>query len=1059
MATALVVLLAVAAAASPAPSAPPLDVTTLLEDMTYEVTMTTLLPENDTVVEISTIAADDNIGSTSVSLAGQRGDGEWRCPRGCECAALAEGTSYNCSLPSGVLAFDEYGDGITFKCQSGVFRCAELPLAASAGRLGRGALQPALGSVTLRGCALPAEPVTCALSRRGGRNTTKLIVQAPRTPLDPVHLRGLENLEMLRITDLEGAPTELPLRALGAVPRLRQLMLNEAQLQLHEPLPALPLLALELAADSLAALPPQAFRALPTLRRLGLWANALADLPEDTFEGLEELRELSLSQNRLTSLPGALLKRTPRLERLDLYANRLRTLPAALLAGLRHLVQVRLMDNAGGLTLEPRAFAELPALRELDLSRSALHEVPGDAMAGARELRVLRLAGCKLRRLPPALLAGLARLETLDLSGNLLADLPRGLFSDLQNLNELNLDDNMLTTLPSSCFLGLRNMDTLSLNRNRLAEIAVDAFVGVRQLQRLSLSHNLLALGASERDGESGEYNPLGTPPSAFSALPSLRRLDLSHNRVAALLDDWRLVLVSLQRLDLSWNTIALLDYTNLNFLSSGVTVDLRHNNISTVLLLGPTDGSAVFLLDDNPFQCDCHTPALRQALATPAQGGGVQLVAPAALCAAPSELAGRPLLDVPDDRLACPLPAPPCPRGCTCLLLPRALRLDCGPLPARLPDPTTHGVDHIELRLRDAPSDLSSLPGVRALDLARLNLTQLPAIAPGVEVDLTGNRLSRVPAELLAHNKLRLAGNPLACDCEHVADVLALQRAGDSRLQNYGALRCADGSALIDVHTDKLCLERNAIVLAVTLLIVAFAVVWFCYLLHRLGHGVPYWVLGCGCCSPEDEDDLGKKYHAFVSFAHEDTALAEEMVAALEAPPHSLRLCVHYRDWTLGDWIPEQIATSVESSRRTVIVLSRAFLSSYWGLIEFREAHRRAMTDGKARVMAVLVGDVLQDPRLGDELRTYLATTTYLHRDDVRFLPKLASALRPRRSLLQALRRTARPAPTSPAPLAPTSHAPPAPPAVDKLIGIALEGKLTQEGKLINAAFTAPSL
>ncbi|KPI93628.1 hypothetical protein RR46_12793 [Papilio xuthus] len=117
MATALVVLLAVAAAASPAPSAPPLDVTTLLEDMTYEVTMTTLLPENDTVVEISTIAADDNIGSTSVSQAGQRGDGEWRCPRGCECAALAEGTSYNCSLPSGVLAFDEYGDGITFKCQ------------------------------------------------------------------------------------------------------------------------------------------------------------------------------------------------------------------------------------------------------------------------------------------------------------------------------------------------------------------------------------------------------------------------------------------------------------------------------------------------------------------------------------------------------------------------------------------------------------------------------------------------------------------------------------------------------------------------------------------------------------------------------------------------------------------------------------------------------------------------------------------------------------------------------------------------------------------------------
>lgn len=106
----------------------------------------------------------------------------------------------------------------------------------------------------------------------------------------------------------------------------------------------------------------------------------------------------------------------------------------------------------------------------------------------------------------------------------------------------------------SSSFLGLHNLDTLSLNGNRLAEIAADAFVGVRRLQRLSLSRNLLALGASERDGE---YGPLGAPPSAFAALPSLRRLDLSHNRVAALLDDWRLVLVSLQRLDLAWNCVA----------------------------------------------------------------------------------------------------------------------------------------------------------------------------------------------------------------------------------------------------------------------------------------------------------------------------------------------------------------------------------------------------------------------------------------------------------------------------------------------------------------------
>lgn len=51
-------------------------------------------------------------------------------------------------------------------------------------------------------------------------------------------------------------------------------------------------------------------------------------------------------------------------------------------------------------------------------------------------------------------------------------------------------------------------------------------------------------------------------------------------------------------------------------------------------------------------------------------------------------------------------------------------------------------------------------------------------------------------------------------------------------------------------------------------------------------------------------------------------------------------RLCLHFRDWTPGDWIPDQIVQSVDKSRRTVIILSKHFVDSVWSRLEFKAAH-----------------------------------------------------------------------------------------------------------------------
>ncbi|CAH2056993.1 unnamed protein product, partial [Iphiclides podalirius] len=683
----------------------------------------------DVPIEISTLANYEDADSAPGS----------HCPKGCDCIELTDGTSYNCSLPSGVVAFDEFGDGIIFKCLSGTLRCSEVP--SGGGSAGAFAANATVRSVSLQGCALPEEPVLCALRRRGATSAQRLTLKRPLTPLSAEHVRGLGALTMLRITDLDGEEARLPLAAIASLPLLQHLTLDNAHLILREELPSLPLRALELADDALQTLPHAPFRHLQQLRRLGLWHNRFEQLPADALQGLGSLQELSFSSNRLATLPGTLLASTPQLRNLDLYDNELRFLPRSLFAGLAFLEQVRLNDNRGELTLEEGTFSGLTSLTELELSRSGLRSLPADTFRGCSVLKRLLLSGNSLASLPDKLLRGLPALAHLDLSRNELSAIPPSLFADQQNLVELYLDHNSFETLTSSMFLGLSNLELLSLSHNKLRLIAYDAFTTLRSLLRLNLAHNELSFGDDGTGGVNGAdgaegYLLLGGPPSPFNGMTLLTNLDLSHNRVHQMLDDWRIVLTALKRLNLSWNNFSQFDYVSMSFLGSNVVVDLRNNNISTVDLQGDSNGSAVILLDGNPFACDCHAPALQEALAAgvapPAPAPlppRPRLVAPSATCAEPPHLRGLSLLEAPRSQLRCSLPSPQCPSDCSCFLLPDHLALDCDTLPPRLPSPIDHQLTITHLRLHNVTGSLPSLPAhVRRLDLSKLNITQCPS-------------------------------------------------------------------------------------------------------------------------------------------------------------------------------------------------------------------------------------------------------------------------------------------------------------------------------------------
>ena len=87
---------------------------------------------------------------------------------------------------------------------------------------------------------------------------------------------------------------------------------------------------------------------------------------------------------------------------------------------------------------------------------------------------------------------------------------------------------------------------------------------------------------------------------------------------------------------------------------------------------------------------------------------------------------------------------------------------------------------------------------------------------------------------------------------------------------------------------------------------------------------------------------------------------------------------------------IPDQILQSVQSSRRTIIVLSTAYIESMWTKLEFRAAHTQALEDRCRRLILVVRDQLPPVDSLDPDLQKYISLNTYLDSADPWFWQKL---------------------------------------------------------------------
>ncbi|CAC5380972.1 unnamed protein product [Mytilus coruscus] len=93
-----------------------------------------------------------------------------------------------------------------------------------------------------------------------------------------------------------------------------------------------------------------------------------------------------------------------------------------------------------------------------------------------------------------------------------------------------------------------------------------------------------------------------------------------------------------------------------------------------------------------------------------------------------------------------------------------------------------------------------------------------------------------------------------------------------------------------------------------------------------------------------KSDDDKSYMYGAFVSYADEDSTFAHKKLLTKLEKENGIILCLHKRNFLPGSDIATNITSAIHNSRRTIIIMSRNFLKSYWCMFEYNMARMESI-------------------------------------------------------------------------------------------------------------------
>ena len=781
------------------------------------------------------------------------------------------------------------------------------------------------------------------------------------------------------------------------------------------------------------------------LNTLSLDHNVIDYVHPLAFSNTSSLQELSLSDNRLTKVPET-VGELNLLKVLDLGNNYISAVGGAQLAGMKQLFSLRLEGNV--LTeVTHDMLSALPHVRILNLSGNRIQRVEPGAFESSGAMEAIRLDANQLTQID-GLFGSLSRLRWLNVSDNRIsrfdyASVPRGLvwldmhrneISELSNRDDiadqmairtLDVSFNRLTALSAKNLP--KSAELLFVNDNLITSVEHYTFFLMANLSRVDLFANQITrmdLNALRLNMPNGTENMPkfyigGNPFICDCTLEWLQRYNkINHfNHYPRIMDLESIYCRLIYNRGRSY--VPLVDADASMFLCpyqthcfttchccdfdacdcemtcpdkcrcyhdqswSSNIIDCSYNDFEEIPSRLPMDATEVYL-DGNIFKNLSGLTFLgrKNLKVLYLNGSKIELIHNQTFAGLTqlttlhlesnlvTEFNGQEFVGL--DRL-------------------RELYLQDNQL-AHVQNSTFEPLRQLEV-LR--------LDGNKLTDFSVWNLQKNPYL---VEIGLTDNAwtcacdyLRRFQGWLATNTKKVVDFSSLVCRFEDDDEARPIHGSNETCYQ-WPSRRTVRGEAV----TAYLPLLVSAAV--VLLLIATLAAVVFAYRAE-----LRVWIYSrCGvrvCYRTTLDEEQERLFDAFVSYSERDKAFVQHVLAPkLEHGEPPYRLALHYRDFAHSAYLADTIVEAVESSRRTIMVLSRNFIENEWCRFQFKSAHHEVLKDRQKRLIVILLGDVPQRD-LDPDLRLYLKTNTCISWDDKLFWDKLRFAMPDVKNNMRGLR------------------------------------------------------
>lgn len=459
----------------------------------------------------------------------------------------------------------------------------------------------------------------------------------------------------------------------------------------------------------------------------------------------------------------------------------------------------------------------------------------------------------------------------------------------------------------------------------------------------LDLSNNQLKFAVKS-------YFSDDVPQSPLQKLKSLENLNLRNNSLEHLHEDFSLLMTQLRELDLSHNNISYVQYNQLQFHGNGIQVDLRNNRISDIdfrsfelitsaQISAPRHPPAINL-EGNPLNCDCKAlhfvRFLQKNYSAIVVGDYLRINAEGLTCQEPEQLRGTKLRSLDRMDLLCYFNATDfnesCPDACSCALRPEnhAVIVNCSNAGLRevpsLPVASKFNYEftilHIDNNLLDVLPRTDQVIGyseVRELYAQGNNISiVLPENIPDKldSLDLTNNKIESISEATMAkvnRTHLKLADNRWACDCR-MREVLNFMQTNIERIVDYKKLRCLSGQEISTLTTSDICPQELQLIIVLSTILSCLGIIigLLAALYYKYQQEIKIWMYWHNILPflfNSDVLDNDKKYDAFISYSHKDEDFVTDQLMPELEQKRRFNLCIHRRDWTPGDFIPEQVS------------------------------------------------------------------------------------------------------------------------------------------------------